>query len=65
MIPNGIPAVESAADRRARGRAALGAGPDEIAIALVARLFPQKRHESRSTRSPRYPSRCARARACT
>ncbi|HEX3550197.1 MAG TPA: glycosyltransferase [Candidatus Elarobacter sp.] len=45
VIPNGIPPVETTDERRARGREALGVSDDEIAIAVVARLFPQKRHD--------------------
>ncbi len=43
VIPNGIPPVEHTAERRARGRAALGLRDDEIGIVVLARLFPQKR----------------------
>jgi glycosyltransferase involved in cell wall biosynthesis len=45
VIPNGIPPVEPDPGRRARGREAMAVGPDEIAILVVARLFPQKRQD--------------------
>ncbi|HEX3462434.1 MAG TPA: glycosyltransferase [Candidatus Elarobacter sp.] len=45
VIPNGIPPVAGGAERRARGRAALGLAPGELGIAVVARLFEQKRQD--------------------
>ena len=45
VIPNGIPRVEHVAGRRENARAALGLGADDIGIVVVARLFPQKRHD--------------------
>ena len=45
VIPNGIPPVERPAGRRETSRAALGLGPDDIGIMVVARLFPQKRQD--------------------
>jgi glycosyltransferase involved in cell wall biosynthesis len=45
VIPNGIPAVERGPGRRDAARAALGLAAGEIAIAVVARLFPQKRQD--------------------
>jgi glycosyltransferase involved in cell wall biosynthesis len=45
VIPNGIPPVEHAPGTRERARAALGAGPDDVVVLVVARLFEQKRHD--------------------
>jgi glycosyltransferase involved in cell wall biosynthesis len=45
VIPNGIPPVERAAGRREAARAAFGLGAGDLAIMVVARLFPQKRHD--------------------
>ncbi len=45
VIPNGIPPVEHAPGTRERARAALGAGPGDVAVLVVARLFEQKRHD--------------------
>jgi glycosyltransferase involved in cell wall biosynthesis len=43
VIPNGIPALDADAGARERARAELGAGPGEILIVVVGRLFEQKR----------------------
>ncbi|MEA2690289.1 MAG: hypothetical protein QOD51_2896 [Candidatus Eremiobacteraeota bacterium] len=45
VIPNGVPGVEALPDSRAEARAALGLRPNDIGIVVVARLFPQKRHD--------------------
>lgn len=45
VIPNGIPPVEPDPSARATARAELGVGPDELAVVVVARLFPQKRQD--------------------
>jgi glycosyltransferase involved in cell wall biosynthesis len=43
VIPNGIPPRAADPGVRARGRAALGVAPDELALLVVGRLFPPKR----------------------
>jgi L-malate glycosyltransferase len=43
VIPNGVPFLTLDENSRARGRAALGVGADELAIVVVGRLFEPKR----------------------
>jgi glycosyltransferase involved in cell wall biosynthesis len=45
VIPNGVPPVEPDPRARDKARAELGVGPDELAVVVVARLFPQKRQD--------------------
>lgn len=45
VIPNGIPAVDRAPGRREAARATLRLRPGDVGIVVVARLFPQKRHD--------------------
>ena len=45
VIPNGIPPVERTPGHRESTRAALGLNAGDLAIMVVARLFPQKRHD--------------------
>ncbi|HYW54499.1 MAG TPA: glycosyltransferase [Dongiaceae bacterium] len=45
VIPNGVPPVEPDPAARAKARAELGLAPDDLAVMVVARLFPQKRQD--------------------
>ncbi len=43
VIPNGVPVAPLPPGARERARAQLGIAPDEFAVLVVGRLFPQKR----------------------